>query len=134
MQPPSGAERGSDLLTGPVLFHQAQTIQRISLLLDQMINAGQANKGGVSSAGRSVTWTRFEGLDKLIADGRRRKFHVSKAGDQIVVQCHEADNVIHLLKVPRWRPPGQPSTAVHAARPLSLFGRSVSGAAQTYPG
>ena len=60
----------------------------MSAWLDQVFAAGQANRGGVVR--RSVaTVRRYSSEAELIAEAKRRGFHVIKTGDQYVILCHQ---------------------------------------------
>ena len=62
--------------------------------LDQVFQAGQANRGGVVR--RSVhDVNHYSSQAELIAEAKRRGFHVIETGDQYVILCNEGFVAIH---------------------------------------
>jgi len=62
--------------------------------VNQIFRADQANTGGVVRRAR-YNVDRYASLAELVAEAKRRNFHVVETGDQIVVLCHEGSLVIH---------------------------------------
>jgi hypothetical protein len=60
----------------------------MSAWIDQIFASDQANNGGVVR--RSVDDVRTYGSeDELIAEVRRRRFHMVRIGDQYVILCNQ---------------------------------------------
>ncbi len=63
-----------------------------------IFDAQQVSNGGVvRRATRNVATFGASGggLDALVAEARRRGFHVIETGDQIVILCHEGVMKVH---------------------------------------
>ncbi len=66
----------------------------MSAWVDQIFTADQARNGGVVR--RSLANVeRYASLRELVAEARRRRFHVIETGDQVVILCHEGSLAIH---------------------------------------
>lgn len=66
----------------------------MSAWLDQVFQAGQANKGGVVR--RSIhDVNHHSSEEELISEAKKRGFHVIETGEQYVILCHEGSLEIH---------------------------------------
>lgn len=69
-------------------------VRGMSAWINQIFEAGQANKGGVVRRNRD--WVdKYGGLDELIGAAHKRGFHVIESGDQVIVLCNEGGVNIH---------------------------------------
>lgn len=62
--------------------------------IDQIFAADAAAQGGVVRRSRESV-EQYSSLRELVAEAKRRNFHVVETGGQVVVLCHEGDLVIH---------------------------------------
>jgi hypothetical protein len=59
----------------------------MSAWIDQIFRPGQANKGGIVR--RSLAAVRKHGgIKALLAEAKKRNFHLARTGNQYVVLCH----------------------------------------------
>jgi len=57
-------------------------------------SANQANNGGIIRRNRKNV-EKYSNLNVVIAEAKKRGWHVIETGNQIVLLCHEGELVIH---------------------------------------
>lgn len=62
--------------------------------LAQWFSAQACSKGGIIRRSR---WDidKFTSLDEVVAEAKKRKWHVVEIGDQVVVLCNDGDMRVH---------------------------------------
>lgn len=65
-----------------------------SAWIEQLFQAAQVANGGVVRRSRD-TVDEYASLEEVIAEAKKKKWHVIETGGQVLVLCHQGSLVIH---------------------------------------